>query len=257
MTMQARAVSTRNALIRSAAQTFDQHGYAHATLSGISSGAGVSPGALHFHFDTKAAVAAAVEAEAARTLQGLARHVRRKSPSVLQALVDTSHVFAQHIRWDVVVRAGLHLNSEAPQALDINLRERWFTCVHEMLDRAVADRTAFPGATHDDVTATIVAATVGAESLGRQNPDWLSRDSLAGLWRQLLPGLATPEAFEKLDLAGTESVINAAGGAIGPREGLARAVPRARKGQSGSRAHARGGTARNLQAGPGTTSPLK
>ncbi|MYT27414.1 MULTISPECIES: ScbR family autoregulator-binding transcription factor [unclassified Streptomyces] len=256
MTMQARAVSTRNALIRSAAQTFDQHGFAHAKLSGISSGAGVSPGALYFHFDTKAAVAAAVEEEADRTLRGLARHVRRKSPSALQALIDISHVYAQHIRWDVVVRAGLHLNSEAPHALDINLRERWFTCVHELLARAVADQTAFPDAAHDDATATIVAATVGVESLGRQNPDWLSRESLAGLWRHLLPGLARPEAFERLELVGTESVINTTGGVLGPRAGLARSVPRARKTQPGSPAHATGGTTRNLRVGPGTTCPL-
>ncbi|NEE26311.1 TetR family transcriptional regulator, partial [Streptomyces sp. SID7982] len=60
MTKQERATRTRQALIRSAAVVFEQHGYAQARLVLISSGAGVSTGALHFHFENKAAVAEAV-----------------------------------------------------------------------------------------------------------------------------------------------------------------------------------------------------
>ncbi|MGW1223275.1 TetR family transcriptional regulator, partial [Streptomyces californicus] len=48
MTKQERAARTRQALIRSAAAVFEQHGYAQARLAQISSGAGVSTGALHF-----------------------------------------------------------------------------------------------------------------------------------------------------------------------------------------------------------------
>ncbi|MFD0381587.1 TetR family transcriptional regulator [Streptomyces stramineus] len=78
-------MNTRHALIRSAAQAFDQHGYTRAKLSAISAGAGVSSGALHFHFDTKAAMAAAVETEATRTLHAITRNIQRKSVSPADA----------------------------------------------------------------------------------------------------------------------------------------------------------------------------
>ncbi|MFD6492381.1 TetR family transcriptional regulator, partial [Streptomyces sp. NPDC060188] len=51
---QQRAVRTRDALIRSAAETFESRGYVQAKLAEISSRAGVSAGALHFHFPNKA-----------------------------------------------------------------------------------------------------------------------------------------------------------------------------------------------------------
>ncbi|WP_159062215.1 TetR family transcriptional regulator, partial [Streptomyces caniscabiei] len=64
MAKQERAVRTRENLIRSAAEVFDREGYAVASITTISARAGVSNGALHFHFASKAALAEAV-AEAA------------------------------------------------------------------------------------------------------------------------------------------------------------------------------------------------
>ncbi len=58
MSKQERAERTRRALIKSAAAVFEEYGYAQARLALISTGAGVSTGALHFHFENKAAVAA-------------------------------------------------------------------------------------------------------------------------------------------------------------------------------------------------------
>ncbi|MFE6134365.1 TetR family transcriptional regulator, partial [Streptomyces sp. NPDC056437] len=62
MKQQERAVRTRRALVHSAAEAFQQHGYVQARLAQISADAGVSPGALHFHFENKAALARAVQA---------------------------------------------------------------------------------------------------------------------------------------------------------------------------------------------------
>lgn len=106
MTKQERAARTRQALIRSAAAVFEQHGYAQARLAQISFGAGVSTGALHFHFDNKAAVAQAVVAEASRRLRELSAAVRRGTDNALQALVDTSHALLERLRDDPVSRAG-------------------------------------------------------------------------------------------------------------------------------------------------------
>ncbi|MGW7049656.1 TetR family transcriptional regulator [Streptomyces avermitilis] len=63
---QERAIRTRNALIESAAALFARHGYEVVSLSTISARAGVSNGALHFHFPSKTALAEAVGAAAAQ-----------------------------------------------------------------------------------------------------------------------------------------------------------------------------------------------
>ncbi|MCD9196414.1 ScbR family autoregulator-binding transcription factor [Streptomyces albireticuli] len=225
MTKQERAINTRHALIRSAAQAFDQHGYTRAKLSGISAGAGVSSGALHFHFDTKAAMAAAVEAEAARTLHAVARTVHRRSTGALQALIDASHLFAQQLRWDIVVRAGFRLNGRTPQAPESDLRGQWAACVGRALRQAAEEGALLPGAAQEDMTATIVGATTGFEALARHDRAWLSRPTVTGLWQALLPSLATPETLTRLQPAGTEAVTEAAGDGGAPESGPRPALP--------------------------------
>ena len=68
MAKQERAVRTRAAVLRSAAEIFDTDGFVSASLSSISHRAGVSSGALHFHFANKGALAAAIEKSAEQRL---------------------------------------------------------------------------------------------------------------------------------------------------------------------------------------------
>lgn len=78
MAKQERAVRTRESLIRSAAETFYREGFAVASLSVISAQAGVSSGALHFHFASKAALADAVETAALDRLRIIAQVASRQ-----------------------------------------------------------------------------------------------------------------------------------------------------------------------------------
>ncbi|MEU3903932.1 ScbR family autoregulator-binding transcription factor [Streptomyces goshikiensis] len=202
MTKQERAVRTRHALLRSAAAAFDQRGYAAATLSLISNGAGVSPGALHFHFENKAAIAAAVELEAADTLCMVATHVYMRQGSALQALADTSHALARAFTTDVVVRAGFQLGREAAYVSSLDLHKDWERYVHRLLARAAEQNTLQPGLSHRQMAAMVVAATVGFEVLGQGEREWVSAHSLTSFWRLILPSLATPEALGELDPTG-------------------------------------------------------
>ncbi len=65
MAKQERAARTRWLLIQAAAETFVQKGFTRASIAAISRQAGVSNGALHFHYETKDALADAVEQSAA------------------------------------------------------------------------------------------------------------------------------------------------------------------------------------------------
>ncbi len=53
MARQERAVRTRHAVVQAAAQVFAERGYAAATIAEILDRAGVTKGALYFHFDSK------------------------------------------------------------------------------------------------------------------------------------------------------------------------------------------------------------
>lgn len=60
MPQQQRAERTRRRIVAAAAEEFAETGYPSATLHRIARGAGVTMGALTFHFPTKAALAQAV-----------------------------------------------------------------------------------------------------------------------------------------------------------------------------------------------------
>lgn len=53
MAQQARAIQTRRSILVAAAAVFDERGYSSATISEILARAGVTKGALYFHFTSK------------------------------------------------------------------------------------------------------------------------------------------------------------------------------------------------------------
>jgi AcrR family transcriptional regulator len=199
---QERAVRTRRALIESAATVFGRRGYREATLNMISVGAGVSPGALHFHFENKAAVAAAVEAAGARLLRAAAREVYESRTSALQALADSSQALAGLLLSDVVARAGFQLGREPTYPSSYALPREWHTYVQLLLTEAEEEDTLLPGLNRHSVTTTVVAATLGFEVLGRDDPQWLAPRTVAGFWRVVMPCLAVPATLRGLESAG-------------------------------------------------------
>lgn len=66
---QERAVRTREALLRAAAEVFDTAGYSGASINKILERAGLTAGAMYFHFKNKEALARAVIMEQAADLE--------------------------------------------------------------------------------------------------------------------------------------------------------------------------------------------
>lgn len=73
MAQQERAVRTRRAVLEAAATVFAERGYAAATIAEILRRAGVTKGALYFHFGSKAALARGVLQEQLRPAYHLPR----------------------------------------------------------------------------------------------------------------------------------------------------------------------------------------
>ncbi|MFI1831571.1 ScbR family autoregulator-binding transcription factor [Streptomyces sp. NPDC020412] len=203
MSQQERAARTQNALIRSAAELFERHGYEKASLNEISSGAGVSRGALHFHFDTKAEVARAVESAAVRALRDAVDSLPLGDASALQDLTDLSHRLVQLLLWDVVVRAGFMLSCEAGQRTRVDLCQEWQTYVHGLVARAADEKALAPGVSQNGVVNVVVATTVGLAVLSRSDKAWLTGQTLTSFWKVLLPSVADPGTAAALNPSGT------------------------------------------------------
>ncbi|MFF0190296.1 ScbR family autoregulator-binding transcription factor [Streptomyces sp. NPDC005244] len=195
---QQRAVRTRDALIRSAAETFESRGYVQAKLAEISSRAGVSAGALHFHFPNKAAVAATVEATAAAALRRAAHAAQLPGMNPLQRLTAASHALAELLQADVVARAGFHLSCHAQHRTGADLRAEWHAWVSRQLAEAEAQHLLAEHVRAHDVALAVTAATTGIEALAGTDPGWLSPAALTRFWHFLLPCLARPEALTTL-----------------------------------------------------------
>ncbi|KUN00472.1 hypothetical protein AQI95_34835 [Streptomyces yokosukanensis] len=195
MAMQERALRTRKSLIHAAAAVFAEEGYVPSSLGTISKRAGVSNGALHFHFENKRALAQAVEDEAADAVRGLVRRADRTGASALQALVDTTCGLVDSLLDDIVVRAGFQLSAERALGPEARLLRTWHEWVEQALLGAEAEGQLAPGVSPDDTAAAIVAVTVGLEVLAGVDPQWLAERRIAGFWELLLPGIATEQVL--------------------------------------------------------------
>ncbi|MGW5420849.1 TetR family transcriptional regulator [Streptomyces sp. NPDC003943] len=213
MAKQERAIRTRNALVESAAALFDRDGFEVASLATISARAGVSSGALHFHFPSKAELADAVVAAAG---ERLVRITREREALPLQSLIDASHELVQGLRSDAVLRAGFalasanggrghgHAHGQVDGHVDghvdvdvpgqsataepaADLRRLWCDWVRSVVARAEREGLLAPDVTAEEVAATVVAVAAGHATLGHQDPSWLEPAPLTRFWTFLLP----------------------------------------------------------------------
>lgn len=193
MVKQARAAVTRQALISAAAEVFGADGYAMATLPAISGRAGVSSGALHFHFPNKDALAVAVESAAAESVRVLTEECTSAVGGRLQSLVDAVCRLMVAVTSDPVVRAGFRLGGDPSRKSEAKLYDWWHGWVQEAIAQAYDEGELADGVSADDAAVVIVAATVGLETLGAVDPYWLSAERVSQLWSFALPRLGAAE----------------------------------------------------------------
>ncbi|MGC4984711.1 ScbR family autoregulator-binding transcription factor [Streptomyces sp. DT193] len=204
MVKQERAARTRQALVQAAAEVFAQDSFALASLNSISKKAGVSNGALHFHFESKQALARAVEDEAAVVVRTIAGPAPADGPNPLQRLIDATHALMGRLDRDVVVRAGFELGNDLPRRDGaVDLRGVWQGWVEEVLRDAEREGVLAEGVSAADASVAVVAATVGFELLGADDRTWMSPATIMQFWDLLLPRLAAADGLGRLVSGGT------------------------------------------------------
>lgn len=200
MARQDRAERTRNAILDAAAEVFDERGFDGASLSDILARAGVTKGALYFHFSSKEELARALAAEPWDAVS-----VPVSEDGGLQTVIDMSHALAHSMWTNVRVRAGNRLVMEANFASpDAAVFEGWIKLVDELLTNAKNRGDLRQEWDTYEVANWISAAFMGVQT---QSAFLTNRkdvhERLTVMWKIALPGLVAPRRVARFDPAGT------------------------------------------------------
>ncbi|MEU3513529.1 TetR family transcriptional regulator [Streptomyces longwoodensis] len=196
MARQERAEQTRQRIVEAAASEFAGHGYDGTSLHGIVRTAGVTMGALTFHFRSKSALADAVqESGAAATRAAL----DATAPAAgFQGALETVLALAGALRTTPSVRAAARLTREGHGG--------WYDCwapgLRDTLERSWYEQGADSGLTPLAVTALLAHVVLGAEAAA-STPEALRPvtgdapdENLAQALRALGPLLSRPTDTE-------------------------------------------------------------
>lgn len=196
MVRQERAETTRSAILDGAARAFDAEGYHGTSLGDIVKEAGVTKGALYFHFGSKEELAQALIAEQFAALEPVAEAGK---PGV-QTVIDTVHSMARRLVADVRVRAGIRLVVDRSSRTGIvhEPYTRWIELFRECLVQAQR---------RGDVKADLDPGRVARLIVGSWTGLQLSSQVLSGraglseettlMWEMLLPSIVPPRRLER------------------------------------------------------------
>jgi AcrR family transcriptional regulator len=191
---QERAERTRQRLVRAAATEFARHGYDATSLMRISKSAGVTMGALAFHFPSKIDLARAVYADGAAATRAAVVRVDRRDQNPLQAVIDIHHVLALVLVEDPTVRAAGRLSQEVTQVQG-RWTDSWLPRVRQLLERAGRQHLLRPRAEPDLVTLLVRYVVSGIEMSARDGACPDHRRRLAAIWDMVLPSIADEPAL--------------------------------------------------------------
>ncbi|MEU1001233.1 MULTISPECIES: ScbR family autoregulator-binding transcription factor [Streptomyces] len=192
---QERAVRTREAILMAAAEVFDEYGYSAAGVSKILQRAGVTQGAMYFHFKSKEDLGRAVLVEQASTLALPAE------PAGLQQLIDLTLYLGLELQRNVLLRAGVRLAVEQGEAglQDFTVYRWWIDRFRAELEVAGRRGDLLPQVDALEFARVLVASFTGTQLMSHLESGRESLPSeISVLWGYLLPGIATPGALARL-----------------------------------------------------------
>lgn len=198
MATQDRAIRTRQVILLAAAKVFEGRGYQAATIAEILAVAGVTKGALYFHFPSKEDLAQGI-----LTMQNSLPSAPER-PSRVQQLVDMVMLQVYRLRNDPVVRAGVRLSMD-PRPADLDRSapfEIWNTVVTELLEKAQAQGELLPHVVPVETALVIVGSFGGVQAMSQAVTDYQDLNQRAcELMRHVLPSVVVPSVLASLDFS--------------------------------------------------------
>lgn len=198
---QERAQVTQAAIIQAAATVFAERGYARTTLDAVADEAGVTKGALYFHFASKHDLANAVIAEETRVMQEGAEAILARESSALETLILLIGAFATRIVSEVTVAAGVKLTTEelvAQLAIEAPYTA-WGDLYTDLFGRAIAEGDVVATFAPDMLSRHLVGLFTGVQLVSNsltQRGDLPER--VAEMWEILLTGIVPADRLESV-----------------------------------------------------------
>ncbi|MFJ3927875.1 ScbR family autoregulator-binding transcription factor [Streptomyces sp. NPDC090022] len=198
MARQERAVRTRRAILEAAAAVFDERGYDAATIADILSRAGVTKGALYFHFSSKQELAQGVLDEQFGEAGVPAR------TSKLQELVDVAMVLAYRMKREPMLSAGARLS------LGPGMREifgggsvpGWIEFTRRLLVEAKEQGELLPHVDPGETAWILSACWAGAQIYSHTLSDRADIElRVSAVYQHIYPSIATPAVLARIDMA--------------------------------------------------------
>ncbi|MDJ0386145.1 ScbR family autoregulator-binding transcription factor [Streptomyces sp. G-G2] len=190
--MQERSERTRRRLVGAGAELFHRNGYANATLGDIAGAAGVTKGALYFHFASKDELAEAVQQRGCALLHDSVRALREAGASPLQSLIDTTHWMARTLHEDPAIPASFRITKECAgqQPPVIDFHRAWIIAVCTLLRQARDAGELRADHRWESTESLVAAAASGIEVMsGTGMPYGELQRKVAALWVLLLPAV--------------------------------------------------------------------
>ncbi|MFE4263151.1 ScbR family autoregulator-binding transcription factor [Streptomyces sp. NPDC056883] len=198
MAEQVRAIRTRKTILSAAARIFEENGYQAATISQILREAGVTKGALYFHFQSKEELAQGVLAGQDQQL------VVPERASKVQQTVDVVMLHAYRLQTDSMVRAGVRLSmDQLAQGLDRSGPfMRWSEVGCALFQEAQRQGELLPHVVPVETADVLVGSFAGIQSMSQAICDYQDLVTrVSALMRHLLPSVVMPAVLASLDLS--------------------------------------------------------
>ncbi|MBT2502080.1 ScbR family autoregulator-binding transcription factor [Curtobacterium sp. ISL-83] len=193
-TRQQRAVVTRAAIIEAAAAEFDERGYLGASVDAVAERAGLTKGAVYFHFASKAELAGAVIARQHEVARGYAEDATARGTTPLESMMWMAQGLATQMIHEVVVSAGIRLSTDSA-SVDVdrqNPYEDWIVIATATMQRAIEAGEVDPSWDPALIARVVIPAYTGVQTMSdvlANRSDLYER--LRELWTVLLAAIVT------------------------------------------------------------------
>ncbi|MFS2031201.1 MULTISPECIES: ScbR family autoregulator-binding transcription factor [unclassified Curtobacterium] len=166
-TRQQRAVATRAAILDAAAGEFDDRGYLGTSMDAVAERAGLTKGALYFHFTSKADLAGAVIARQHEVSRRYGEAAAARGTTPLEVLMWMSQGLASQMIHETVVSAGIRLSTEAATA-DVARQDPyadWIAVVTDLVRQGIDAGEVDPAWDPELVGRVVIPAYTGVQTV--------------------------------------------------------------------------------------------
>lgn len=197
MALQVRGVRTRQQLLRAAACVFVELGYENASIAKIIKRAGVTHGALYFHFPSKEELARGVLQEAVTTEGVVPQDLK------LQEWIDTALALAYRLPEEPVQEAALRLAVDPSARILFGSRwADWMGLLTQLLQEAQQRGEVFPHVDPKESARVMMSAWTGMQLVLDDVPSGFDLEyHIASMLNHILPAIAVPAVLARLDTA--------------------------------------------------------